>query len=110
MFGNNAFLSDFNEFLLDLDDAAPTNYLFRYCLVDTDESVENDGIHFEDMSNGQAPLFCNTELLNFRISANSDIMQGVFSPSAEQFDIEGNFWSGQVWKGCYAYDPNSPCD
>ena len=110
MFGNNAFLSDFNEFLLDLDDAAPTNYIFRYCLVDTDQSVENDGIHFEDMSNGQAPLFCNTELLNFRISTDSDIMEGIFSPSGEQFDIEGNFWSGQVWKGCYAYDPNSPCD
>lgn len=113
MFGNNAFLTDFNEFLLDLDDGAgaPADYRFRYCLVDTDESVEDDGLHFEDMSNGQAPLFCNTEERNFRLSSAGLLMAGTaVSVNNLSEDIEGNSWGAQVWKGCYAYDANSPCE
>ena len=111
MFGNNAFLTDFNEFLLDLDEAGDANYRFRYCLVDTDESVEDDGNYFESMINNQAPFFCNSDEGNFRISAESDIMLGTdVSVNNKQTDIEGNFWGGQVWKGCYAFDVNSPCE
>ncbi|MFM7727072.1 MAG: hypothetical protein ACKO7B_10230, partial [Flavobacteriales bacterium] len=111
MFGNNAFLSDFNEFLLDLNEEGVANYRFRYCLVDTDESVEDDGNHFESMINNQAPFFCNSDESNFRISAESDIMRGTdVSVFNEQTDIEGNFWGSQVWKGCYAFDVNSPCE
>jgi len=111
MFGNNAFLTDFNEFVLDLDDAAPTDYRFRYCLVDTDESVEDDGLHFEEMTFNQSPFFCNTGEANFRIASSDDIMKGTSeSVNNLQLDLEGNFWGGQVWKGCYAYDVNSPCE
>jgi hypothetical protein len=112
MFGNNAFLTDFNEFLLDLDDGATTiDYQFRYCLVDTDESVEDDGLHFESMSNGQAPLFCNTETRNFRLSSSGLLMAGT-SVSVNNLpeDIEGTSWGAQIWKGCYAYDANTPCE
>jgi hypothetical protein len=115
MFGNNAFLTDFNEFLLDLNEAPNQevllDYRFRYCLVDTDESVEDDGNYFESMINNQAPFFCNSDEGNFRISAESDIMLGTdVSVNNKQTDIEGNFWGGQVWKGCYAFDVNSPCE
>jgi hypothetical protein len=111
MFGNNAFLTDFNEFLLDLDEAAPASYSFRYCLVDTDESVEDDGVHFEGMTVNQAPLFCNTAESNFRIASSADIMKGTaVSVNNLLLDIEGNFWGSQVWKGCYAFDVNSPCE
>jgi hypothetical protein len=111
MFGNNAFLTDFNEFLLDLDDGAPTDYRFRYCLVDTEESVEDDGVHFESMSNSQAPLFCNTTEGNFKLSSSGLLMAGT-SVSVNNLpeDIEGTSWGSQVWKGCYAYDANSPCE
>ena len=111
LFGNNAFLTDFNEFLLDLDDGAPTNYRFRYCLVDTDESVEDDGVHFESMSNNQAPLLCNPAEGNFRLSSSGLLMAGTaVSVNNLPEDIEGTSWASQVWKGCYAYDANSPCE
>ena len=111
MFGNNAFLSDFNEFLVDLDEGAPTNYRFRYCLVDTDESVEDDGVHFEGMSNNQAPLLCNPSEGNFRLSSSSQLMVGTSVSSANlPEDIDGSSWGSQLWKGCYAYDANTPCE
>lgn len=111
MFGNNAFLTDFNEFLLDLDDQGTADYRFKYCLVDTDESVEDDGVHFESMSNGQAPLFCSTEEGNFRLSSSGLLMAGTsFSVNNLSEDIEGTSWGTQIWKGCYAFDSNSPCE
>lgn len=111
MFGNNAFLTDFNEFLVDIDDGAPTNYMFRYCLVDTDESVEDDGLHFESMSNSQAPLLCNPAEGNFHLSSSGLLMAGT-SVSVNNLpeDLDGTSWGSQVWKGCYAFDANSPCD
>jgi hypothetical protein len=111
MFGNNAFLTDFNEFLLDLDESGAANYKFRYCLVDTDESVEDDGVHFESMSNSLAPLFCDPEAENFRLSSSGLLMAGT-STSVGNLpeDLEGTSWGGQVWKGCYAFDANSPCE
>jgi hypothetical protein len=111
MFGNNAFLTDFNEFLVDIDDGAPTNYSFRYCLVDTDESVEDDGLHFESMSNSQAPLLCNPAEGNFHLSSSGLLMAGT-SVSVNNLpeDLDGTSWGSQVWKGCYAFDANSPCD
>jgi hypothetical protein len=25
-------------------------------------------------------------------------------------DLDGNFWATPIWKGCYAYDSNTPCE
>ena len=111
MFGNNAFLTDFNEFVVDIDESAPANYFFRYCLVDTDESVEDDGLHYLGMRNNQAPALCDPETENFRLSAGSALMQGTWS-SVNNLgeDLDGNAWGTFMWKGCYAFDEISPCD
>jgi hypothetical protein len=111
MFGNNAFLTDFNEFVIDLDDTAPSSYSFRYCLVDTDESVEDDGLHFFNMSNNQSPSLCNPEEENFRLSNDGLLMSGsAVSANNLPEDIEGISWGSQVWKGCYAFDSGTPCE
>lgn len=111
MFGNNAFLSDFNEFSLDLNENAPAQYIFRYCLVDTDQNVEDDGLHFLDMSNNQAPFLCDPANFNYHISSGGQVMTG-FNASASPLteDLDGNAWGAQLWKGCYTFDPVSPCD
>jgi hypothetical protein len=111
MFGNNAFLTDFNEFVIDLNDTAPSSYSFRYCLVDTDESVEDDGLHFFNMSNNQSPSLCNPEEENFRLSNDGLLMSGsAVSANNLPEDIEGISWGSQVWKGCYAFDSGTPCE
>lgn len=111
MFGNNAFLTDFNEFVIDLDDAAPSVYSFRYCLVDTDESVEDDGLHFFSMSNNQSPSLCNPEEENFRLSNDGLLMSGsAVSANNLPEDIDGISWGSQIWKGCYAFDSGTPCE
>jgi hypothetical protein len=111
MFGNNAFLSDFNEFVIDLNDNAPAQYIFRYCLVDTDQNVEDDGVHFLDMSNNQAPFLCDPANFNYHISSGGQVMTG-FNASASPLteDLDGNAWGTQLWKGCYTFDPVSPCE
>ncbi len=111
MYGNNANLTDYSEFLLDINESGPTNFRFRSCLVDANFSVENDGNRFEGMTNNQAPLLCNPSAGNFRLSSNADIMKGTsVSVNNVSPDLDGNFWSVPVWKGCYAYDSNSPCE
>lgn len=113
MFGNNAFNTDFNEFLIDLNDDIPSGYTFNYCLVDTDQNIENDGIHFLGLSNGQAPQFCDIDESNFFINGTGSLMSGNFAnaqPAVDGLDLAGNPWSGVMWKGCYAYDASSPCE
>jgi hypothetical protein len=111
MFGNNAFLSDFNEFSLDIDDGIPSGFVFRYCLVDTDENVEDDGTRFLDMSNNQAPFLCDPVNMNYHISSGGLVMSGnqaSANPLTE--DIDGMSWGTQLWKGCYAFDASTPCE
>jgi hypothetical protein len=113
MFGNNAFLSDFSEFIVDVDDTAPVDYIFRHCLVDTDQNVD-DGDHFADMKNGQGPNLCDPANGNFHISQNNSLMQGVDSglENPPLFDIEGNNWN-PLMEGCYTLDGNNdgdPCN
>lgn len=111
MFGNNAFLTDFNEFFIDVDQTNFNDYVFRYCLVDTDQNVEDDGARFFDMSNNQAPFLCDPVNYNFHISSGSQVMTGQFnSANALNEDIDGISWAGQLWKGCYAFDASSPCE
>lgn len=109
MFGNNAFLSDFNEFVVDVDESVLNDYWFRSCLVDTDESVEGNG-HYLFMSNNQGPLICDPVNLNFRISALTSLMTGNTQDANNlSADIDGNNW-GPLMKGCYNYDASSPCE
>jgi hypothetical protein len=111
MYGNNASLTDYSEFFLDINESGPINFKFKSCLVDANFSVENDGIRFEGMTNNQAPFLCNPSAGNFRLSSSADIMKGTnVSVNTISPDLDGNFWSVPVWKGCYAYDSNTPCE
>ncbi|MFM7814203.1 MAG: hypothetical protein ACKO66_06770, partial [Flavobacteriales bacterium] len=113
MFGNNAFNTDFNEFFVDINDAIPSGFSFNSCLVDTDQNVDNDGMHYYAISNGQAPQFCNTSEGNFFIiNGSGTLMSGDFTNAQpDNFgDLVGNSWAGILWKGCYAYDASSPCE
>lgn len=109
MYGNNAQLDDFNEFIIDTDDSSPSEYVFRYCLVDTDQSVE-EGPNFTGMINGIGPSLCDPANFNFQVNANPSSMFGnVASATPFNEDIAGVPWTlnGGTWmKGCYAYDPS----
>jgi len=103
MYGNNAFLTDFNEFVIDLIDEPTQEYQFRYCLIDTELNVNNDGNHWDNMINQQAPFLCNPSNQNFKISNGASRMLG--GPFG-QFDIDLNETGD--WKGCYDFTGN--CD
>lgn len=112
MYGNNAQLDDFNEFLIDTDDSSPAEYVFRYCLVDTDQSVE-EGVSFVSMVNGIGPALCDPANFNFQVSANPSSMIGsVANANPFNEDIDGNPWNSLWMKGCYSYDPSDTthCD
>ncbi|NNE55788.1 MAG: hypothetical protein HKN32_07195, partial [Flavobacteriales bacterium] len=53
--GNNAQLTDFNEWVLDLEDEENVSYTFRSCYVDSDEDLSDDGAHYFDMRKGDEP-------------------------------------------------------
>lgn len=106
MFGNNAFLTDFNEFVVDVNDSDTNDYVFRKCLVDTDQSVE-DGQHFTGMANNQGPYFCDPSTLDFRVNSLEARMTGdITNANYLQTDIDGNPWLPQLMKGCYIFHEN----
>lgn len=104
MFGNSAFLTDFNEFVVDIfaEGADMQQYQFQNCLVDTDTNVDDDGIHYFDITNGQAPFLCDPEAYNYKLSSGVGIMQGGIYTTTPSNDIAGNFWFiPSPKKGCY---------
>lgn len=50
MHGNNAALTDFSEFIINVNDAEMSNHFFQTCYVDSDEDLSDDGLHFLDMT------------------------------------------------------------
>ncbi len=108
MFGNSAFLTDFSEFVVDLysETIGDQEFEFNYCLVDANVNVDDDGLHYFNMVNNQAPSLCDPAGQNFRINTNSNAMIGSINlfPSTYQNDIAGNFWvPDPINKGCYKY-------
>lgn len=101
MYGNNAQLNDYSEFVVDLEEEAAQDYQFHFCLVDTEEDLA-DGNRYFNMVRNQAPYFCNAYEGNFNISANNSRMFGSFFTNIPS-DIAGN--SNGEWKGCYDYTP-----
>lgn len=104
MYGNNATLTDFNEFLYDVKEPENQQVQFKYCLVDTDSDVSDDGNHYESMVSGQSPYFCDANNGNFRINQNLPRMVGgsfIIAP-----DISGQ--DNGDWKGCFDY--TGSCD
>lgn len=107
MYGSSAGITDFNEFVVDVLENDAQQWQFKWCLVDTDINVSDDGNRWESMRNGQAPFFCSPDDGNFKLSSADSRMAGfgfVFDP-----DING--LSNGDWKGCYDFDPNpdGPC-
>ena len=102
MYGNNALLSDFNEFVVDVVNEGTLEYSFNTCLLDTDINVDTD-THFSNTVNGQGPPFCDVSTVNFRLSNNPGAVSGI--PNGVNSDILGNFGTGD-WKGCYDYTGN----
>ena len=106
MYGNNAELSDFNEFVYDFNlDAEQPNYFFNDCYVDTDQDIL-DGSHFSNMSQGQGePPFVEPFAGNFDFPgpvASAFRSQTGFINTTT--DIEGVFRSGLFARGCYMDD------
>jgi hypothetical protein len=104
MWGNNATLGDFSEFVVDLKDPELQQVQFKYCLVDTDVDVSDDGNVWESMVNNQNPYFCDYANGNFRV--NQDAPRMIGGPFTFGPDISGN--NNGDWKGCYDY--NGSCN
>jgi hypothetical protein len=104
MYGNNAGLTDFSEFVVQLEDEELQNYEFKYCLVDTDTDV--DGGSYQNMST-LAPFLQAPSSFDFRISpsgANQNRMLGLNFGDTPFTDIEGHGpYLGSYYKGCYNY-------
>ena len=99
MYGNSATLTDFNEFVLDLEDEANQQIAFKYCLLDTDLDVSDDGNRWEGNVNNQSPSFCDPNNGNFRINQNLPRMLGF--PFVFGTDLVGNETGD--YKGCFDY-------
>jgi hypothetical protein len=103
MYGNNAQLSDFSEFVVNMENESAQQYSFLSCLVDSELDL-TDPNRYAEMVVNQAPFICD----NFKISQASSRMQGSSQvPGAP--DLAGVF-NGD-WKGCYDFNGLAdPCE
>lgn len=104
VYGNNANLTNFNEFVVDLENEEAQDYRFEFCAVDTDEDLSNS-LRYNAMLNGSAPPFVNPSALDFHLSANaSSIWAGGF-PFGDTWnpptDLDAFPRSFPGRKGCY---------
>ena len=102
MWGNNAGLTDFNEFAVAIQESefvSPAEYFFSNCAVDTDEPLD-DPIFYLDMLNGSVPPFANVTSNDFRLNNSTSIWQCPFVDTAP-VDIEGTNRFSNIEKGCY---------
>lgn len=86
MWGNNAGLTDFDEFLVDLEEEASQDYRFEFCSVDTDADI-SDPNRFNGMVNGTVPPFLDPLLNDFHLSANASAVWNGGFPTG------GDTWS-----------------
>lgn len=105
MYGSNAQLSDFSEFVVDVwpDNEADQQYVFRSCLVDTDQNV-NTSNRYDLMISGQAPFLVDPANGDFHISSNHSRMHAQYLSIMQFSDLDGNprpSSSGLYYKGCY---------
>jgi hypothetical protein len=108
MYGNNALLNDFNEFVLDLNTPADQQVTFNSCLIDSDINVDSDS-RFTTCVNGIAPPFCDAINFNFQLSSNSSTVLGVSNGVGADIRSQN---TGD-WKGCFDFllgSSGSPCE
>lgn len=108
MYGNNASLSDFNEFALDILEDESQEYAFSHCLVDNNE-IDLDGPRYSNMR-----IVINNEQIfldpfNADFHPRSDNIPIVNSAVGTEvsFDLDGTsrFIFGQPDMGCYEFVP-----
>lgn len=103
MWGNNASLSDFNEFVAvmqESDAIDPPEYVFTSCAVDTDVNVENSA-NFQFMVNGQSPPFVSVSNNDYHLNTSSSIWQTVTLSDQAFVDLDGVQRFSNIEKGCY---------
>ena len=78
MWGNNASLSDYNEFLVDLQQEESQEYNFQFCSIDTDIDLTNPA-RYTGIVNGTVPPFIDPAMSDFKLSPNaSTVWNGGF--------------------------------
>jgi hypothetical protein len=102
--GNNATLSNFNEFVVDMVDDELQDYRFEFCALDSDQNVA-DGLRYNGIINGISPPFVNSSAGNFHLSANAtSLWDGEFTVAQSflpLFDLDQVSRSLPGRKGCY---------
>lgn len=97
-----------NEFKIEVDDAAPTDYRFQYFLLRTDQNT-SDPTHFgPELFRNQDPGFVNSTDRNFRLTSNSNARNRGISTPGGVLDIEGklrNCDGGGFDLGAYEWCP-----
>jgi hypothetical protein len=102
MYGNNATLNEFSEFVVDIQDEDFQTYEFQFCGVDSEASVA-DGPRYNGMVNGLNPPFVNSGGGDFHLASNASSSWdadnvSVFSPF-QDLDCVPRSFPGR--KGCY---------
>ncbi len=105
IYGNNAALSDFNEFFVDIEQEQFQDYRFEFCAVDTDQDL-SDPLRFNQMVNGVNPPFVAAEAADFHLSASTSTWNaGFVSPSFTPLqDLDALTRNLPGRKGCYETD------
>jgi hypothetical protein len=97
MWGSNAGLNDFSEFVVDLEEEDVQSYFFQSCIVDTDEDV-SAAAHFLDMKT-TAPQFINPGQVDFHPAGFPGNMVGL--SSFQFFDLDNQPYTNGVNIGCF---------
>ncbi|MFK7756748.1 MAG: hypothetical protein AB8B53_07435 [Flavobacteriales bacterium] len=88
-YGDNASLSDYSEFIVDLLEPENEFFTFENCLVDTELDI-SDASKYQNIINQQDASFVNPSLIDFRPTSNSPLV-GQATPlgGALGFDLLG---------------------
>lgn len=104
MWGNNASLSDYNEFLVDLQQEESQEYNFQFCSIDSDIDLTNPA-RYTGIVNGTVPPFIDPAMNDFHLSANaSPAWNGGFASGDTWLitqDLDQNFRELPGRRGCY---------
>lgn len=103
MYGNNAGLSDYSEFVVDIEDEEFQDYYFDGCYVDTEQDL-SDGSRYNNMKNNQGdPLFVDPFNFMFDIlgSAGGNHDGSPIGAPLTTMDIDGQFRNQPGTIGCY---------
>lgn len=102
LYGNNADLTDYSEFVIDLENDDDQVYSFTNCFVDTESDVSDDGEHYFNLSNNPSePAFDDPFDADFDLptSINSNLTASQIGGIGE--DIEGWTRNSTTALGCY---------